>query len=61
MTRYNSTGRHTPSYYGLYELDASGEILGRPPIDNKVKVVLDQIRARERNIERFARWVNNRQ
>lgn len=47
MRGYNSTGRHSPSYDNLYEHDENGDAVRRPPIDPKVKEILDHVRTRE--------------
>ncbi len=46
MRCYNSTGRHAPAYDSLYEHKENGEIDSRPPLDPKVREVLDHFRER---------------
>ncbi|MBW2983825.1 hypothetical protein KY361_01815 [Candidatus Woesearchaeota archaeon] len=46
MRCYNSTGRYAPIYDLFYEQRENGEIDSRPPIDPKVRKVLDHFRER---------------
>lgn len=61
MTRYETLQPGYDPFDVFYAHNERGEVLPRPATSGNVKKVLDRLCVRERSIERFARWVNNRE